>query len=747
MKMKIIFSAFPNEGIAPRHFLSSSIRDFVKSPHSFLAILLLVVTTLVPPGIAMADPAPDGALVYKDKTAPAEARVQDLLRHMTLDEKIHMLGGTTVATPTIPRLGVPAFLMSVGPGGAHSGGPTTAYPAPIALAAAWNTQLAGRVGTSLGRDCRAAGIHILLGPGINLYRAPMAGRNFEYFGEDPVLTGQTAAAYICGVQSQGAAATIKHYAANNQDWSRHNLSSDVDETTLRELYLRAFQIGLREGQPRCLMTSYNPVNGVYASQNHFLIATVLRGEFHFTGLVMSDWNSCYDTLGMATAGLDLEMPVAVEFTAEKIRPLLDTGKITPALLDEKVCHLLRVAFEMGWFDRPQLDPSIARDDPASDATALEEAREGIVLLKNRDHLLPLDAAKVRQVAVVGPNAAHPVTGGGGSSWVQPFHAVTLVDGLKAAAGDPAKVVFVEWKLGMAPSKDTLRTLRESDAVVVNVGFDWPGVRNAGPDDMAGVSAKNFPPQSEGEGGDRTYALPPGSEELIKAVAAINPHTVVVLNAGGSVATAGWIDRAAALLHAFYPGQEGGRALGEIIFGQVNPSGKLPFSWEKRWEDSAAYGRFPDNDHPLVNDYAEGLLLGYRWFDAKNIQPLFPFGYGLSYTDFVLSKFKAAKNLANGQVVFQVNVRNTGHATGAEVVQVYVDVAATSHGDRPPRELKAYGKVFLQPGEQKTLTLSLNPADLATWDVAGQRWSPVGGTYTFQAGDSSRNLTLRTTLGL
>ena len=709
----------------------------------FSVTALLVAAFSFSPSSSWADATPNAPPLYKNSAAPVEARVEDLLGRLSQDEQFLMLGGTGFTTQPIERLGLPAFVMSDGPVGARNSGPTTAYTAGIALAASFNTELADRVGKALGRDCRARGVHMLLGPGINLYRAPMCGRNFEYFGEDPLLSGKTAAAYIRGVQSQGVAATVKHYAVNNQEVSRHNLSSNLDEQTLRELYTRNFLIAVRDGQPKCLMTSYNPINGVHASQNRLLIKDMLKGEFGFKGLVMSDWDSCYDTLRMALGGLDLEMPKAVWYKADKLRPLLDLERIAPDVID-KVRRQLRVGFEMGWFDRPQLDPSIPKDDPTSAAVALEEAREGIVLLKNKDNLLPLDKAKIHQIVVVGPNGGHPVTGGGGSSYVKPFHAVSLLEGLQQMAGDASKVVYLDWNPNTAPSKDALRIVQEADAVVVSVGFDWPGVRNSGPDDGFFVTAKTFPPQAEGEGGDRSYTLPPGTPEMIQAVAAANPRTVVVLNAGGSVESVGWIDSAAALVHAFYPGQAGGTALAEIVFGQTNPSGKLPFSWEKRWEDSAAYGNYPTKDDPTSNDYKERLLLGYRWFDTKQIAPLFPFGFGMSYTHFDLSNFAASKDDPDN-LTFTVEVQNNGARSGAETVQVYVDT--TGQPGRPAHELKAYGKVFLQPGEKKTLTLSVKRVDLATWDAVAHHWVEAKGECSFLAGESSRELPLRTALSL
>ena len=673
--------------------------------------------------------------VYKDPAAAVETRVDDLLGRLTLEEKIRLLGGQhDFYTQAIERLGVPAFRMSDGPQGVRCAGPSTAYTAGVALAASWDTELARKVGASYGRDARARGIHYLLAPGMNLYRAPMNGRNFEYYGEDPLLAGRTAAAFVQGVQSQGVAATVKHFAANNQEFQRHNISSDMDERTLRELYLRAFQIAIREGQPKCVMNSYNPINGVHATENSWLNNEVLKGEWGFKGLLMSDWDACYNPEGMANAGLDLEMPSGKYYTEAKLKPLLDAGKVSLATIDDKVRRQLRIAFELGWFDRAQEDASIPKDDPASVKANREEAAGSITLLKNEGDLLPLDGAKIKSVVVLGPNA-FPPTAGGGSGFVSYFHAVGAVAGIEQAAPDPHKVIPLTWEPEQefpANGAEGVAMVRQADAVVICVGFNDPGCWEA-----------DHGSANEREDQDRRYALPPDQDTLIARVARINPRTVVVLNAGGSVATASWIGHAAALLHAYYPGTAGNVALGEILFGAVNPSGKLPFSWEKRWEDSAAYGNYPDKDHPNANTYKEGLFLGYRWFDAEEKEPLFPFGFGLSFTQFALSDLKAEKAGSDG-LNLTVQVRNTGARAGAEVVQVY---AAPPQGElpRPPRELKAYAKVFLQPGETKTVSMQIKTADLQAWDPTSKKWTLVPGEYVFQAGDSSRNLPLKAAL--
>ena len=414
--------------------------------------------------------------------------------------------------------------------------------------------------------------------------------------------------------------------------------------------------------------------------------------------------------------------------------MLADGRVMAATLDEKIRRQLRVAFERGWFDRAQKDASVPHDDPASDAVNVEEARGGITLLKNTGGLLPLDPAKGGRVVVLGPNSDHPVTGGGGSAYVTYSHAVSVLDALQQVAGAEKVRRLVGGPEEMFPGDGEagLQTLREAAAVVVCVGFDSPG-----------ATWNDYGDFKEYEGWDRQYRLPAEQARLLLKVAKVNPRVVVVLNAGGSVETASWIEHVPALLHAYYPGAEGNTALAEIVFGKTNPAGKLPFSWEKRWEDSAAYGNYPNHDHPNSNTYKEGVFLGYRWFDAKNLEPLFPFGFGLSYTAFVLSDLKAERR-GEEEVDVSVTVRNTGPRAGAEVVQVYVAPPAGGV-PRPRRELKAYAKVFLQPGESQTVRLETKTADLATWDEVAKKWIVPAGEYVLQAGDSSRDLPLSTEL--
>jgi beta-glucosidase len=663
------------------------------------------------------------APIYKNPSAPVEARVEDLLKRIPPEEKIKMLGGATTFTLYgDAALGIPTIKMSDGPDGVRCYGPSTAYPAGLPLAAAWDTDLAHQTGVAIGRDARSRGVHILLAPGMDLYRSPMGGRNFEYLGEDPLLAGSIASGYIGGVQSQGVAATAKHYLGNEQEYDRHNLNTQMDERTLRELYLKPFAMCVKSGV-WCVMDSYNPLNGTHATQNGWLNNTLLKGELGFRGLVMSDWHACYDTLGMANGGLDLEMPSGQYFNLPALAPLIADGQVKQAAINDKIRRQLRVAFALGWFDRPQEDPSIPRDDAHNAQVALEGAREGTVLLKNEGNLLPLDRAKVKKLVVLGPNAEPAVTGGAGSAFVTTFHSVSVLAGLQAKAGGGIQVVRVPWG---ASTDQYAADIQGADAAIVSVGFKCFGPGREDRED----------PAREGEGEDRTYTLPPGQGDLIRAVAKLNPKVIVILNAGGSVETADWIRSAPVLLHAFYPGQEGGTALAEILFGDVNPSGKLPFSWEKRWEDSAAFGNYPTAAAPGANTYKEGVFLGYRWFDHQNIEPLFPFGFGLSYTTFRFSDLKVANT--DGKLCATVTVTNTGARDGAEIAQVYVQPPKCSV-PRPVRELKGFARVMLKAGESRTVTIPCD--DLAWWNPATKAWTVTPGDYVAIVGDSSRHLAL------
>jgi beta-glucosidase len=714
----------------------------------------------------VAEDAP-GPEIYKDSSQPVEARVSDLLSRLTLDEKLSLLRGVNFGdTRAIPQLGIPAFKMTDGPVGVRDGKPSRVYAGGLSLVASFDVEMAKKVGVALGRDCRARGYNILLGPAMNFMRSPLDGRNFEYFGEDPLLNGLVASGYVQGLQSQGVAATIKHFVCNDQEFDRDHISSEVDERTLRELYLKPFEIAVKQGGAWCVMDAYNPVNDLHMTENAFLNNQILKGEWGFKGFIMSDWWALGSTLGEANGGLDLEMPGLEapmkdhpkNLTPELLKPLIDGGQVTSATIDDKVSRIFRVAFAMGWMDRPQLDSSIPLDDPQNDQVALEGAREGIVLLKNGGFdanpndegkkvltpLLPLDPAKVKKIVIMGHNAEIAMAAAGGSGHAEYFHGVPLVQALTEVGGSGVQVIEVPWKDGDKPygadgnpvlPDASIDDIKSADAVIACVGYNDYGVSY--------WSTSKRRENAEGEGMDRIYELPDGQAKVIQALAALNPKTIVVLNAGGAVETASWIDSAQALIDAFYPGQAEGTAVAEIIFGKTNPSAKLPFSWEKKWEDSPAYGNFPTKDTPTANTYKEGVMLGYRYFDTRKVDPLFPFGFGLSYTTFAYSDL-ALKVADNGDFAATFTIRNKGQLAGAEVAELYVAPPAAPV-ERPVHELKGFARVELQPGESKTISIPVARKDLAYWDPAAKKWIVTPGKYTVQVGGSSRDLGLQADL--
>ena len=696
-------------------------------------------------------------------SAAVEQRVDKLLNAMTLDEKIDYIGGDRdFYIRPIPRLGIPEIKMADGPTGIRNYGDSTQYPAGIALAASWNPDLAAAYGRAVGHDARARGVHIWLAPGVNIYRAPMCGRNFEYFGEDPLLASRIAVALIRSVQSEGVLATIKHYAANNMEYGRNDVSSNIEPRTLREIYLATFQAAVQEAGVACVMDAYNLVNGVHCTANHFLNTEFLKQECGFDGVIMSDWGAVHETLGVANGGMDLEMPSGKYLNRKTLTPLIQSGKVTEATINDKVRRILRVIVRAGFLDRPQLVESYPRNSLESASVALDAAREGIVLLKNDKRTLPLDAAKMKTVAVFGPMGGPGVPAGGGSSLVRPAHQTAIVDAVRARLGASAKVEFLPvlenaggtGALGLAATSrfehvttdgTTLPGLRGEyfpnsnlagaptiTRVENSINFDWQttapipghGVKDFsarwtgrirpeesgtftlaarcddgmrvwlngelvvdewtahaaltrrverelragraydlkveyfqlageavaqvgwGPSDPAqlqravdaakaadaAIVCVGFGEQLEGEGDDRTFSLPPGQDTLIKAIAAANPRTVVVIASGGGVDMRGWLPRVSALLQAWYPGQEGGRAIADILFGDVCPSGKLPATFEKRWEDNPVHDSYHDKGSKKL-DYTEGIFVGYRGYDKRGVAPQFPFGHGLSYTTF------------------------------------------------------------------------------------------------------------------
>ena len=663
--------------------------------------------------------------LYLDPSQPVEKRVDELLAKMTLPEKIDYLGGVNgFYIRAIDRLGTPAIKMSDGPMGSRNDGPTTCYPGGIALTATWDKAMAGRIGVALGRDCRARGVNILLAPAVNIYRSPLCGRNFEYMGEDPFLAGQMVAPLIQGIQSQEVLATVKHFACNNQEWDRHNISSEVDERTLQEIYLPAFKAAVQQGKVACVMTAYNLVNGVHCSQNDFLINQTLKAKWGFNGIVMSDWWSTYDGVACANGGLDLEMPEPNSMNRANLLPAIQDGRLKGSVIDDKVRRILRTVIAAGFFDRPQLRKDIPLDDPENDRAALAGARESIVLLKNKKHALPLDRHAIRSIAVLGPNADPAVYCGGGSAFTRTFHAISILDGITQVAGETVKV------FRGTNADAAVQLARQADVAVVCVGFDQR---------PRGEEQERNRGLAEGEGHDRPFELPAGQTDLIRAVAAVNPHTIVVINSGGGVAWAGWLDKVPAVLQAWYPGQEVGRAVAEILFGDVNPSGKLPATFEKRAEDNPTFPYYHLNGNKQT-PYTEGIFVGYRGYDARKVEPQFCFGHGLSYTEFNYGKVEVAPKMIPplGQATVSVEVGNSGKVPGDEVVQLYVHPVKSSV-PQPPKVLRGFERVSLKPGETKTIHFTLAGDQLAYYDVKTHDFAFEPGTYEILIGSSSRDI--------
>ncbi len=682
-----------------------------------------------------------------------EARVDAILQKMTLEEKISLChGDSKFTTNAIPRLGIPRRWMSDGPHGVREDvGPDTWNPAGrtddfstympvnICLAASWDPALANAYGSTIGEEARARGKHIMLGPGVNIMRTPLNGRNFEYFGEDPWLTSRMAVGYIQGEQSQGVSSCVKHFAANNQETARNSVNVEMDERTLREIYLPAFHAAVTEGGVWSVMTAYNKFRGAYCSENEYLVDTILKGEWGFKGLVMSDWAGVHSTDGAARHGMDLEMGTNGAYDdfylAKPFREGIKDGTYPKALLDDKVRRNLRVMIASGALDYTTKG---ALNTAEHQATARKVAEAGMVLLKNEGSILPLQAGKIKTIAVIGDNAVRLLGHGGGSAGIKAFYEITPLQGLINRVGGNVNVTFSqgykqpEFRRGGADAagvRATNATTGASDPQLVE-----RAVRAAkSADVVVYVGGLYHGRGGDDEGSDRKdLKLPFGQDDLIKKLIAANRHTVVVLFSGAPVEMDPWLAKTPAVLQAWYPGMEGGNALASILFGDVNPSGKLPCSYPKKLADSPAHAvnAFPGVDG--TETYKEGLLVGYRWFDTKSIEPLFPFGYGLSYTTFAYSNVVER----NGHVF--VDVKNTGARDGAEVVQLYVEPVKPSV-ERPLKELKGFIKVMLKAGETKTVEVPLAPHAFAFYDPTKKSWIAEAGEYRLLVGASSRDI--------
>ena len=651
-----------------------------------------------------------------------EARAKQVVAQMTLDEKIAQLHGIRDATnyrivPGLPRLGIPALTVcngpaGVGPAGGGHEGKATALPAPIALAATWDIEAARAHGDVAGGEAVLLGNLLMEAPDINIARTPHNGRTFESFGEDPYLSARLAVADVQGIQSHPIIANVKHYAGNNQEQNRLRVNDVIDERTLRELYLPAFEAAIVEGRCASIMGAYNKVNGFYCCENDVLLNQILKGDWKFDGFVTSDFNAVHSTVPTAKAGLDLEMPTGT-YWGDALKNAVNSGEVPAALIDEKLVRRFRTMMERGVWDHPPMRGPI----PAGNAEiALKLGAEGIVLLKNAGGQLPLRAEAIQSLAVIGPFAARAMTGGGGSSLVSPILTVAPVEGIQRLLGGGVTV---------REDDGTNPTAAAAVAKAADVAILMLGDRQA-------------------EGRDHPIALSADQNALAAAVLAANPHTIVVLKSGGPVLMP-WIEQAPALLEAWYPGEEDGAAVAAVLFGAVNPSGKLPITFPKRDEDLPLQTAA---QYPGVGDqaqYSEGLLVGYRWYDAKQIEPLFAFGHGLSYTTFAYKDLKVAPPSKDMQVTVEFDVTNTGSRAGAEVAQVYVGLPSLPNVPQPPRQLKGFRRVALAAGQTAHVTLALDARSFSYWDAATHGWKVAPGHYTISAAASSRDIRLNQAL--
>jgi beta-glucosidase len=801
--------------------------------------------------------------------ASVEQRVDALMNQMTLEQKIDLLGGVDdFFIRGYDQIGWPRLKMADGPMGVRNGGPSTAYPAGIGLAATWDPEMARRIGTSFGRDARAKGVHFLLGPGVNIYRVPMNGRNFEYFGEDPFLGARIAVGFIEGVQSQGVVATIKHYMGNNSEVDRTNVNSAIDERTEREIYLPIFEAAIKEAHVGAIMDSYNLVNGEHMTQNGPLNTDVAKKDWGFRGIIMSDWGATHDAVAAANGGLDLEMPSGEFLNRATLLPAITAGKVSVATIDDKVRRIIRTAVIFGFLDREQADLGIPRYNEASRETALQGAEEALVLLKNDDALLPLDKTAIKTIAVLGPNAFPAVPVAGGSAAVKPFNAISYLEGISNYLGVRVNVLYnrgivspeeicertrfsvdeaghqpglrgeyftnpdfagtpevrtdirinfewtgesigpksgtglsVRWTGCYTPAKTgNYRWLVNADGadayrlsvngklvgegkayrsqppavlefpmeagkaqavkLEVVIGHAWdrqviglgviatedlvtPEARKMAAAADAAVVCVGFNPRTESEGADRSFELGLGQDQLVQAVSAANRKTIVVLTAGGSINASGWIDRVPVFLHGWYAGQEGGRALPRILFGDVNPSGRLPISWERRWEDNPVHDSYSVNAPQNTVNYKEGVFMGYRGYEHNGVKPLFPFGYGLSYTTFAFKNLALTPNApkVGENLTVSFDVTNTGPREGAAVAQLYLG-NPTASVPRPPKELKGFARVALKPGETRHVTLPLDPRAMSFFDGQSHAWKQEPGRFTVFVGHSSAEIDLQ-----
>jgi len=684
-----------------------------------LVLGLVLMAGCAVPG-SRSEPAPADQ-PWMNRSLPPGRRAALLVQRMTLDEKISQIHMMDVRNHPrevtgLARLGIPPFKVTNGPLGAGPGDsrrpePATALPSALALAASWDPALAREFGDVAGQEVADRGEDVIEGPGLNIARVPQNGRNFEYFGEDPFLSGRMGVAEVRAIQQQRVIAEVKHFAANNQENHRKTINEIIDERTLRELYLPAFEAAVKEGDAGAVMAAYPSVNGEFCSENTHLLRDILRDDWGFEGFVQSDYTGTTNGLRAARAGLDLAMKP--DHYSDEVKAAVTSGQIPETCIDAMVTRRFTEMFRFGLFDQARKTEAIPAAKDGAIARAI--AGECAVLLKNDHTTLPLDANVTHSIAVIGPFAGAAVTGGGGSSAVKPLYTVGPVDGIRRRAGAKVVVTFDSGTNAAAAAA----IAKSAEVALVMVG------------------------NRDSEGRDRpNLSLPNNQDALISAVAAANPRTIVILKTGGAVLMP-WLDQVPAVLEVWYPGEEDGNVVADLLFGDVNPGGKLPLTFPTTGSEVPAS---TPEQYPGVNGsavYSEKLLVGYRWYDAHNVEPLFPFGYGLSYTTFKVDKLSVSRFSDKTGVRLAFNVVNTGSRAGAEVVQVYV--AAPPDAGEPPKQLKGFAKIKLKPGEKRRVTIALDRRAFSIWDTSAGHWVLAPGQHQILVGTSSRDLPLRSTV--
>lgn len=684
--------------------------------------------------------------------AAISAKIKDKMQQMTLEEKIGMLHANSLFTSAgVARLGVPDLMSDDGPLGVRedlkqnwaSAGLTTDsatfFPNGSALAATWSPALANRFGVAMGEEARARGKHIMLAPAFNITRTPLNGRTYEYYSEDPFLNAQLAVANVKGMQSQFIAACIKHYAVNNQEVDRSGVSVTLSERALREIYLPAFKAAVIDGNAWVVMSAYNKFRGEYLGENKYLLNDVLKGEWKFKGLVMSDWGGTHSTVNAANHGLDIEMgsrqPYNTNYFADPLVKAVKEGKVAESTINDKVSRILWVMYHTSLATNA---PAGKLNTPDHSKTIYDVAAEAIVLLKNSKQMLPLNTTKYKSIAIIGDNATQTFHSGGFGAGVKAKYEVNALEGLKSRIGNKVDLKFAQ---GYKPDyKNNYNAQRKEAANKPDMAMIQQAATVAKSSDAAIVFIGGNR-EYESEGADRkTLNLPFGEQELVDAVTAANPNTIVVV-VGGAPYDLGKIKQNNhTIVFSWYNGSENGNALADVLTGKVNPSGKLPFTFPVKLDDSPAHAlkTYPGENH--VTEYKEGILVGYRWFDTKKIEPMYPFGYGLSYTNYAYSGVRTNKTAykKGEKITASLKLKNTGKYAGKEVVQLYVTKDG-SKVERANKELKAFKKVLVPAGKEVTVTLNLDVNDLAYYDEAGKKWVVEPGRYKLQAGSSSKDI--------